>query len=757
MSDPVRYRALPRGARGRRILATTVASLTAVATLSLTAAATAVVADSGTLDIQVPNESTSLMAPTSDGAQVTYVGDNDVNLGSSGTGVFEPFVRLQASGSEQGYNTDNGSLQFDETPGTWTHSMLVSDIPVVTVGGQRYWELWNDINESNSTPHIDLTDLEIYFASNPSITGYPFNTTAANTATPVYDFSGDIKMNDVNSGSGRGDLKYLVPLNNISIPSSCSYKNPACATQFVLYSKWGSSASAPGADTYATDGGFEEWKVKTYPSLTVTKTAATSYTRTYGWDITKTASPTALDLQNGQSGKTTWTVGVTKDQGTDSAWAVSGTITVANTGSLAATVDHVADTLSIDGSATVDCPTVTFPTVLAVGASFQCTYDKALPGAHDQTNTASAVLDTNVTFDGTAAVVFGAPTTLVYDSVDVTDTNGRSWRFAESGSVQYDQTFTCGADQGKHDNTATITQTQDSATASVTVTCHAPVVPLAIPAVTCATSATNVALPVAVSGQPDAKSLQDAVTVTGLASGATMTVTAVLYGPSATAGTRSNTVVATQTFQAGNGTTLTNPVSVSKPGYYTWEITTSQSTQVCGVPTLVHRADYSLAHVPTGFFGPVDSAGDRTAPTTITISKLGIKAMIATAPLNHGSIKIPTPNQVGWINKSASTSDLIGTTVVAGHVSDNHDRPGALFNLHKVRRGQIIVISGPDGVQKFKVTVVKTYSRSKALPKSLFSTTGSHRLVLVTCTDKVIHGGFFHYTKNLVVIAEPIA
>ena len=70
-------------------------------------------------------------------------------------------MRLQASPTERGYNTD-GTLEFDTKSGTWTHAIKVSDIPVATIGGANYWELFVDINDGNSTPLISLTDLEVY-------------------------------------------------------------------------------------------------------------------------------------------------------------------------------------------------------------------------------------------------------------------------------------------------------------------------------------------------------------------------------------------------------------------------------------------------------------------------------------------------------------------------------------------------------------------------------------------------------------------
>jgi hypothetical protein len=54
------------------------------------------------------------------------------------------------------------------------------------------------------------------------------------------------------------------------------------------------------------------------------------------------------------------------------------------------------------------------------------------------------------------------------------DTFGGSWSFSDSGSVTRDRTFTCDADQGSHPNVATILETGQSASASVSVNCEVP-------------------------------------------------------------------------------------------------------------------------------------------------------------------------------------------------------------------------------------------------------------------------------------------
>ena len=284
----------------------------AIGALAATAAF-ALVSDSGTLNVQVATDSSPCAtATTNAGAVATYLSEDNAcgDLGSSGTGVFESFSRVQASPNEQGFNTD-AAHQLDNVDGKWTHSILVSDIPVISENGKLYWELYSDINEGNGNsfdqPHISLNDIDVWFTGNPGITApYPF----ASGATLQYQYDGAILINDVNSGSGRADLRYLIPVANITIPTTCGFKDPACATYFVLYSRWGLTQNfqADPILDYPSDSGFEEWKVKTYPYVTVSKTANTTFTRTFPWTIDKSVTPATWNLFTGDTGTSDYTV-----------------------------------------------------------------------------------------------------------------------------------------------------------------------------------------------------------------------------------------------------------------------------------------------------------------------------------------------------------------------------------------------------------------------------------------------------------------
>jgi hypothetical protein len=206
----------------------------------------------------------------------------------------------------------------------------------------------------------------------------------------------------------------------------------------------------------------------------VEKTAETTFTRTFTWEIEKSVEPDTWDLFTGDSGTSEYTVTVTKGAGTDSDWAVSGTITIDNNTPFDVTITGVTDVVSPAIAADVDCE-VTFPYTLVTGDTLVCTYTIALPDGTDRTNTATVTTSGAVGGgEDTADVIFGDPTTFVNDTINVDDTyEGDLGSFSDSGSTSYERTFTCDDDEGQHDNTATIVETGQSDDASVTVNCYA--------------------------------------------------------------------------------------------------------------------------------------------------------------------------------------------------------------------------------------------------------------------------------------------
>jgi hypothetical protein len=208
--------------------------------------------------------------------------------------------------------------------------------------------------------------------------------------------------------------------------------------------------------------------------VAVTKTANTSLTRTYTWEIDKSVTPATWDLFKGDSGTSEYTIAVTRNVA-DSNWKVTGNISILNPSPNAATITGVSDVVSDGINATVNCG-VTFPYALPAGQTLNCTYTADLPNADTRTNTATVTTSgtvgggsgsAEVNFANATVNVVGSPTINVDDTL--LDSN---LQFSDTGTSSYNKTFTCDANEGKTNNTATIVETGQSDSAEVMVTCY---------------------------------------------------------------------------------------------------------------------------------------------------------------------------------------------------------------------------------------------------------------------------------------------
>jgi hypothetical protein len=188
----------------------------------------------GMVDLAVNNSGTVTAAT---GQLTTFERFNDP---STGTGVFEPFLRIQNRGMEKGYNTD-GTTQFNTKKGTWTHSIKLGAIQTV----KGCLEFLLDINESQgrSSRYLSLDGLKIFLADSPTLDNY-----AAGLGTLIFDLGDNwVKMDNTifDPGSGTGDMRVLIPVS----PDWSADK------YLYLYSEFGQHNSS--------DAGFEEWSART--------------------------------------------------------------------------------------------------------------------------------------------------------------------------------------------------------------------------------------------------------------------------------------------------------------------------------------------------------------------------------------------------------------------------------------------------------------------------------------------------------------
>lgn len=110
------------------------------------------------------------------------------------------------------------------------------------------------------------------------------------------------------------------------------------------------------------------------------------------------------------------------------------------------------------------------------------------------------------------------------------------------------------------------------------------------------------------------------------------------------------------------------------------------------------------------------------------------------------------------LSTTAKLSDDEGTTLLAGHVTQNRVH-GALYFLGKVTAGSEIRTWDADGNRTtWVVTSVKMY-RKQALPDEIYEPTGERQLALVTCGGKLMRlpNGKWTHESNIVVSAVPMS
>jgi len=225
-------------------------------------------------------------------------------------------------------------------------------------------------------------------------------------------------------------------------------------------------------------------------TLTATVDVTGHWTVTYGWTINKTVTPSTWNLFRGDSGTSQYTITVTKDSGTEEAWG-EGQVCVTNGGAEATENLQIVVELR-DGVpppkdliATTDVDVSDQPVIPANTGPICYPYRVDIPTgdihAGGEYKVTAKVTITNHSGQlgepfgpsPSATTTFLASPTLVNDTIHVDDSNGGLWTFNASGSVSYNKTFTCDADKGQHSNTATIRETGQSKSASVTVNCYA--------------------------------------------------------------------------------------------------------------------------------------------------------------------------------------------------------------------------------------------------------------------------------------------
>lgn len=177
---------------------------------------------------------------------------NPANTTTVGTGVLDPFLRIQQQNNEQGFNTD-GAVSLDTKPGTWTHAIQLGNIGQITgdgtlstVNGTVYRQFFLDINQDNGNGNLlSLDVLQIRIGSSAT----PATFAAAGTLVFDLDALGDAAVlmdYDLFNGSGNGlDVGFLIP--------EAVFTGFTATDYLTMYADFGRQ---PG---YRSTDGFEEF------------------------------------------------------------------------------------------------------------------------------------------------------------------------------------------------------------------------------------------------------------------------------------------------------------------------------------------------------------------------------------------------------------------------------------------------------------------------------------------------------------------
>lgn len=140
----------------------------------------------------------------------------------TGSGAFDPFVRVHRTGNantnptENGYNTD-GTLEFDTIAGVHTHSILLSDIPIFNIEDVLYYEFVMDAGEpgpaGDDNNQLDIDIIEIYLLAAGNVTNFAVNIVPTGAEFDLDEVNNEDNTVIVNNivGQGVADLFMYVP------------------------------------------------------------------------------------------------------------------------------------------------------------------------------------------------------------------------------------------------------------------------------------------------------------------------------------------------------------------------------------------------------------------------------------------------------------------------------------------------------------------------------------------------------------------
>jgi hypothetical protein len=185
---------------------------------------------------------------------------------ATGTGVLMSFAQISPTGNTESsgaYNTTVNNTLENGTSDIFNHSILLSDVPIVTVAGVDYYEFILDVNEADQQgigKYISLDEVQIFV-------GGTANSSVDTFTAGILDHDGTLVYQmdagtdswvaldfQLNSGSGSGDMQLLVAVS--------AFGGASADSVVTLYSEFGQQGLNPSgvpAGNYGQSDGFEEW------------------------------------------------------------------------------------------------------------------------------------------------------------------------------------------------------------------------------------------------------------------------------------------------------------------------------------------------------------------------------------------------------------------------------------------------------------------------------------------------------------------
>ena len=214
----------------------------------------------------------------------------------------------------------------------------------------------------------------------------------------------------------------------------------------------------------------------------------------------------------------------------------------------------------------------------------------------------------------------------------------------------------------------------------------------------------------------------------------------------------------------GDGELRSPEVRVERAGFYTFRERLAGSALIAERAGECGRVEETLLARPRIVTGRGEAgravAGKAVGPLTparVRLSSLGVDAPVQPAGIDtvKGVLGAPTNIQrTGWWQDGMAPGARSGAILIAGHVDSARAGPGAFFRLREADPGDRVQVTTRNGrTFTYRVTSVRTYPKNE-LPTNVYSTTGSPRLVLVTCGGPFLESEGF-YRDNVVLTAVP--